>query len=142
MPLLANWLLAISVLQIGPEGWEIFEKTRFEWEYAEEIEMEVQMPYFDEGIKKLEGKEVVITGYYLPLDLKGNRMIISKLPYAACFFCGGNAGPESVLLVEFNAVQPPFRADDLLTVSGKLELNAEDIDRMIFILKDAKVLAQ
>ena len=40
------------------------------------------------------------------------------MPYAACFFCGGGVGQESVAEVVFNSVQRPFRLDELLTIKG------------------------
>jgi hypothetical protein len=136
-------LLLIKLLvfvQFQTSGWELFEKTRFKWEYDEDLGYEVQMPIFDNKIKSLEGKEITLTGHYLPLGLAGNRIIISKLPYAACFFCGGGAGPESVAEVVFSTKQEPFMMDELLTIKGKLELNVDDLNRMVFILTDAKVV--
>ena len=135
-------LLVSLMLLFPPEvsGWEIFMDTQFRWEYAEEFGMEVEVPIFSESIKALDGKEITVTGHYLPLDLEGNRIIISKLPYAACFFCGGGGGQESVLEILFNNVQPPFRADDLVTIKGKLKLNLDDYEHLAFMITDAKVI--
>ena len=140
LALFANVLIVLSTLQTGPAGWEIFEKTRFHWEFSEELELEVQMPYFDSKIKTMDGSKVELTGFYLPLKLEGNRIFLSKMPYAACFFCGGDAGPESIVEVAFESVQPPFRMDDLLTIQGTLVLNKDDLDHMVFILEDAKLI--
>ena len=98
------------------------------------------MPVFGREIKELDGTEITLTGHYLPLDLEGNRIIISKLPYASCFFCGGGVGQESVAEIEFNTVQRPFRMDELVTVKGTLKLNEDDFEHLVFILKDAKVI--
>lgn len=129
-------LILFSLYQIS--GWELFEKTRFKWEYDDEIGFEVQMPTFDKGIKELEGKEITISGHYLPLELDYNRIIISKLPYASCFFCGGGGGPESVAEVVFSGVQRPFRMDEIITVKGILKLNPYDYEHMVFMIVDAK----
>jgi hypothetical protein len=54
-----------------------------------------------------------------------------------CFFCGGG-GPESIAEVMFkNNAAPKFQVDDLITVKGKLKLNANDIDHVNFILTEA-----
>lgn len=137
MHLIVSFLL-LHVGQVA--GWELFEKTRFEWQYVDELGLEVQIPTFNPELVHLNGKEVTLTGYYLPLELESNNIIVSKLPYASCFFCGGGVGPESVLEVSFNSVQRPFRLDELLTVKGRLKLNAEDYDHLVFMLTDAKVV--
>jgi len=123
-----------------PSGWEIFEDTRFKWEFDEDLGLEVEIPIFDDNIVKLGGQEVTLTGHYLPLELEGNRIILSKFPYAQCFFCGGGVGQESVAEVEFGAVQRPFRMDELITVKGRLKLNVRDYEHLVFILTDAKVI--
>lgn len=121
-------------------GWEQFADTRFKWEWVEELGVEVETPIFSSKVKALEGTEITLTGHYLPFELDGERIIISQLPYAACFFCGGEVGQESVAEVVFNSVQRPFRLDELVTVKGRLKLNIDDYEHMVFIIEDAKVI--
>lgn len=121
-------------------GWEVFADTRFKWQWADELGAEVEIPTFSKQVKALEGTEITLTGHYLPLELEGERIIISQLPYASCFFCGGGVGQESVAEVAFNTVQRPFRLDELITVKGRLKLNKDDYDHLVFILEDATVL--
>jgi len=130
----------ILILSSQVSGWEAFQDTRFRWQYAEEFGMEVEVPIFGKSVEALEGEEITLTGHYLPLELEGNRIIISKLPYASCFFCGGGVGQESVAEVEFSTVQRPFRMDELITVRGTLKLNIDDFEHLVFILTDAKVI--
>lgn len=76
-------------------------------------------------------------GYYMPLDLENNyTIVLSRNPYAQCFFCGG-AGPESVIEVNFSAKPPKFKMDQIVRVTGVLKLNDKDIEHMNFILTDA-----
>ena len=131
-------LLITATTQVS--GWEVFADTQFRWEWAEELGAEVEIPTFSKKVKELEGTEITLTGHYLPLDIDGNRVVISQLPYASCFFCGGGVGPESVAEVVFSSVQRPFRMDELLTVKGRLKLNVNDYEHLIFILEDAKVI--
>ncbi len=137
MPLLVSLFLIVST-QVS--GWEIFADTKFNWQWAEELGAEVEIPTFSKKVKELEGTEILLTGHYLPLELEGNRIIISKLPYASCFFCGGGVGQESVAEVVFNSVQRPFRLDELVTVKGRLKLNKDDYEHLVFILEDAKII--
>jgi hypothetical protein len=53
-----------------------------------------------------------------------------------CFFCGGG-GPESIAEVTFKVDPGKFQVDDLITVKGKLKLNASDIEHVNFILEEA-----
>ncbi|MEM6380073.1 MAG: hypothetical protein AAF705_17905, partial [Bacteroidota bacterium] len=119
MQLLISIILYVGTSQVS--GWEVFAKTKFKWEYVKKIGMEVEIPIFDSKIKELEGKEITLTGHYLPLEMEGERIILSKLPYASCFFCGGGVGQESVAEVVFNSAHRPFRADELITVKGRLK---------------------
>lgn len=136
---MVNVLVAL-LFQVS--GWEIFSNTRFEWQYIEEMEMEAEIPIFDDKIKSLEGEEITLTGYYLPIDIEGNRIIISKQPYASCFFCGGGAGLESVAEIQLETKQPPFEMDQLLTIKGRLKLNEREYGHLVFILTDASVILQ
>lgn len=139
MYLLVSLLLTLTT-NTQVSGWEVFAETRFQWQWAEELEAEVEIPAFSKKLKELEGKEIMLTGHYLPLELEGERIIISKLPYASCFFCGGVVGQESVSEIVFNSVQEPFRLDELITVKGRLKLNKDDYKHLVFILEDAKIL--
>ena len=51
-------------------------------------------------IQKLEGQEIALRGYMIPLSGKREQsnFMFSAYPYANCFFCG-NAGPESIMEV-------------------------------------------
>ena len=139
MQLLLSLLLSVSS-QVA--GWEVFAQTEFKWEYQKELGLEVEIPIFDSAVKALDGKEITLTGYYLPLDLEGNRVIISQLPYASCFFCGGGVGQESVAEVIFSSVQRPFRGDELITVKGRLKLNKDDYGHLVFMITEAVTIQQ
>jgi len=131
-------LILTAVTQTS--GWEQFADTRFKWEWVEELGVEVETPIFSSKVKALEGTEITLTGHYLPFELDGERIIISQMPYAACFFCGGEVGQESVAEVVFSSVQRPFRLDELVTIKGRLKLNIDDYEHMVFIIEDAKVI--
>jgi hypothetical protein len=137
MKLLAGVLLARLILFLPPveEGWNIFARVKFTEQL---IRNEYYLvPFLDTRIKSYEGKVVSLKGYYLPMDLANERTIIlSKNPYSMCFFCGG-AGPESVAEIIFAAKAPKLKPDQIITVTGKLKLNAADVEHMNFILEDA-----
>jgi len=125
----------------GLETWNVFAKTKFEPQFNEKLGEYLFFPDFTEEIRKMEGKEIVLEGFYVPFAPEGDDYIIlSKYPMSQCFFCGGG-GPESVAEVNFKKEQGPFQVDDLITVKGKLKLNSDDLDHINFIITDAVLLS-
>lgn len=121
-------------------GWSQFEDVKFKWEYREEVRAKVEMPTFGEKLLSLEGKEIELSGYYLPMVMDRKQIIISKQPFASCFFCGGGGGPESVAEVHFKDSPRRFKQDEIVHVKGTLKLNPDDFDHLVFILTNAKVI--
>lgn len=122
------------------EGWQVFASVKFVPKFLKEYNESFLFPQFDAHIRSHEGKELILTGHYLPMELDDSKTIVlSKFPYAACFFCGG-AGPESVAEIHFAEKPKRFKADQLITVKGILKLNSADVNHMNFILMQAIVV--
>ena len=122
-------------------GWELFSKTSFEWKYVEELGLQVEIPEFDDHVQSLNGEEVTLTGYYIPINIARKKIILSKLPMAACFFCGGEGGLESVAEIYFEEDHPRFKMGQLVTVKGRLFLNDGKDGHLVFILVNATVVS-
>jgi hypothetical protein len=128
--------------QIKINTWDFFAKTKFESKYNEKLKEYLIAPTFPADLKAMVGKEMTIEGYYVPFTAEGESyIVISKYPMSQCFFCGGG-GPESVAEVNFAKQPAKFQVDDLITVKGKLKLNAEDLDHVNFILEDATLVSR
>jgi hypothetical protein len=122
--------------------WDAFAKTKFEPKYHEKLGEYLFAPTFSAELKALVGKEVSIEGYYVPFAPDGgNYIILSKFPMSQCFFCGGG-GPESIVEVYFAKGIPKFQVDDLVTVKGKLKLNASNMDQSFFIMEQVTVVSK
>jgi len=137
-------LFAISSLAsyAQPEGWALFAKTKFDAKYNEKAGEYFLMPAFPEELKALNGKDISLEGYFLPIDVEGDQyIIISKFPYSQCFFCGG-AGPESIAEVYFKGKREKFTADQYIRIKGKLKLNEGDIDHGNFMVESAEVISK
>jgi len=142
-------LLLASVLQISSQalppvanGWLVFERVKFTSQFYQEFDEYFLTPFFDSKIRQYENQEIILKGHYMPFDLDDkNVIILSKYPYAACFFCGG-AGPESVAEIVFRVKPPRFKTDQVIQVSGKLKLNGKDVNHLNFILTEAILLTQ
>jgi hypothetical protein len=134
IPLLA-FTFRIEPLQIS---WKRLSDVRFNRRLNKELSMYFLYPTFGPSVNALQGKEISIRGYMIPVDENDNLYVISAKPMAACFFCGG-AGPESIIELQFRKKKQRFRTDEVVTVSGKLLLNTNDVDHLNYILKDAAV---
>ncbi len=135
--------LFVVVSEVGfaqsSEGWEVLEGVSFNSVFDEQLDDYILKPHFNEALKALDGKEFKLQGYYIPFELEDGAVIISKFPYAQCFFCG-NAGPESVAEIYFKKGEMKFLPDQLIKVSGTLKLNADDADHVNYILENAEVV--
>jgi hypothetical protein len=135
IPLLAFTFRA-EPLQIS---WKRLADVQFTRKLNKELSMYFLYPTFGLSVIALQGKDISIRGYMIPVDENDNLYVISAKPMAACFFCGG-AGPESIMELQFRKKKQRFRTDEVLTVRGKLVLNANDVDHLNYILKDAEVI--
>ncbi len=115
--------------------WDDFADVNFEPVYNEKYDVYFLMPKFGEKIQSYRGKQVSITGYFLDISGSGEVFLVSKNPMASCFFCGA-AGPETVIEVSFEE-RPPFRTDQVVTITGVLELNRNNVNHCNYILKEA-----
>lgn len=119
------------------DAWALFAKTKFDAKYNDKAGEYFLYPTFPDELKNKVGKEIDMEGYYLPIDVEGDAYIIlSKFPFAQCFFCGG-AGPESIAEVSFKVKQEKFEPDQFIRIKGKLKLNESDIEHGNFIIEDA-----
>lgn len=118
------------------ENWK--KLSNIEYEKSTDEYGEIYVPKFGPEIKKLESKVIELSGYIIPFEgmFAPEHLIISAVPVASCFFCGG-AGPESV--AEIYLSEPVKYTAKKVTITGKLQLNSTDVDQLMYILKDAKI---
>ncbi len=117
--------------------WQVLSDVEFTDIYLEELDAYYWMPEFGPQVIAAEGKEFHITGYMIPVDVDEDFYVLSRFPFANCFFCGG-AGPESVIDLRFPTREKrTYQTDDRLTFRGTLRLNADDVYQMNYILDGA-----
>ncbi len=140
-------LLLVFVLLLGIKAeaqvtlnWADFADVNFEPVYSEKYDIHFLTPSFGDNIKGYEGQKVSIKGYFLDISGSGEIFLISENPMASCFFCGA-AGPETIVEVRFTEA-PPFKTDDIVTASGILQLNANDVNSVNYILKEASAVGE
>jgi hypothetical protein len=132
-------LLTLHAAEPVKLSWEILRDVTFKKKWYAEESVYMLYPTFGQGVQKLSGKTVDLTGYILPVDLESNTYVLSAFPYSACFFCGG-AGPESVVSLKFKKTDKKFKTDERHTFRGTFKLNADNIYELNYILADADVL--
>jgi len=126
---------AFSQVEIS---WTDLEDVEFSDLYVEEEDEYFLYPHFGPGVLALEGKEVILSGYILALDPDDGYYILSKGPFASCFFCGAG-GPETVVELDLKSDKDSFIMDEYITMKGVLKLNADDIYHCNYIFQYAEV---
>ena len=115
--------------------WAELADVDFKDVYLEELDSYYWKPQFGPQVLAAEGQDVYITGYVIPVDLDEDFYVLSRYPFANCFFCGG-AGPESVIDLRFaDSDHRTYQTDERLTFHGNVRLNADDVYQMNYILE-------
>lgn len=122
--------------------WKILDEVDWKRKYNAEFDAMVAHPVFGKSIKELEGKVIDIPGFIIPVDYysgDGEYIVLSRYPASSCFFCGGG-GPESVVEVYLKNKKDYYSVGRVQHIKGKLKLNPNDFNHLIYILEDAEVL--
>lgn len=119
------------------QTWNTLSKITYKKEFDANLGFKIDKPVFADEIKSLSNKTIEVKGYIIPTDgyKSHTEFILSAFPYSMCFFCGG-AGPETVM--EITAKSPVKFTSEAITLKGKLELNSDDVNRLMYSLKDAE----
>ncbi len=120
--------------------WTVLSMVMMQKKFDEDIGIDIDVPKFGKKVKELNGQEITIRGYILPLKASKNQkyFILSAVPFNQCFFCGG-AGPESVM--EVFSTKPVKASKKMVKLRGKLRVNFNpSIGQVLYTLKDAKVV--
>ncbi len=98
---------------------------------------------FGKELKKLDGQQLELEGFFLPVDVTGAVLVLSYNPMSTCFFCTGSgietiieidAKPE--LIKKFNNL----KTDNFIKVRGNFKLNNENYEHLVYILNDAELI--
>ena len=115
--------------------WEQLMNIKYKLKYYEELETEMYAPVFNKALKAIDGKEVTIKGYVIPIEVESEMMALSANSYSSCFFCG-KASPASVISLHLKKYKF-YKADTFKKFRGTLHLNYDDPNEFYYILKDA-----
>jgi hypothetical protein len=123
--------------------WSDLLKLTFRDTFYQSLERDVQLPIFNDTLKALDGKLVVAEGYYIPVSETGDAdiVILSAYPYSQCFFCG-KAGVESIIDIIGPKNLPKLKTDTKIKFKGKLKLNLDDFNYLVYMLEDAEYIGK
>ncbi len=136
------FLLSISAVSNAQTKitWEQLGKVTFTEEFDPDYGAMFKYPTFSKEMQALNGKEVYIRGFLVPIDIEAGMFALSMNPYTSCFFCG-KAGPETVVELEIGSKNRylGLKMDEILTFKGKFRTNRNDVLKLIYILEDAEL---
>lgn len=132
-------VLSCSFKQLEPQKitWKTLSTTVFTEYFEENKNIWTMEGSFPIEINNLNGTQVEITGYVLPLNVKGDSYVLSAYPYSSCYFCGG-AGPESIVGLELKKNEGIIKTDAVKTFTGIFKLKKRPKNGFYFTLTNAK----
>ncbi len=116
-------------------GWDVLARVDFK------MTPERYIPQFSPELKALDGKEVKVAGFMLPLEAgkKQKRILLTRMP-VTCTFCLPGGGPESV--IEVHLRKPIDYTWEGVVLSGRLMLLPDDPTSLFYRLVDAAQTTQ
>ena len=116
-----------DIMEKDRGAWNTLSMVTFERTFDEEFGIDIEKPIISPLIQALNGKEIVLEGYIIPLTgkIEQSHFMLSKFTQSMCFFCG-KAGPESAAQVfTKDGKKIPF-TDKKVKVKGILRVNVTD----------------
>lgn len=121
--------------------WLTLSLVTFESSYDPEFMMEVKKPKVSASVEKLDGTEIEVEGYIIPLtgQVTQSHFMLSKFPQSTCFFCG-KAGPESAMQVFMKDNKKVKISERKVRVKGRLIVNPKDITSLLYTLENGVII--
>ena len=122
--------------------WRTLALMKFERQYSDQDGIgQQQQGRFVSLIEALEGQEIMLKGYIVPLSGKKaqSHFMFSAYPYSDCFFCG-KAGPESVVEAFTKDQKQITFTDNPITLKGIFKFTSRDPNGIMFTLENAELV--
>ncbi len=135
--------ITVSITAQSKDAWGTLGMVTLSKEYDEALGMEIQKPTVSIVTQQLDGKEIELSGFIIPLTgkLAQSHFMVSKFPQSMCFFCG-KAGPETAIQVFMKNNEKIEFTEDKVSVKGILRINATDMNNLLYTLDQATMLTQ
>lgn len=137
---LSFFIVSLWLADARTVSWDDLKDVKFTRKFIKEEDMYFLFPTFGEKVKKLNGTELQIKGYMIPVDPEDKVYVLSAQPMASCFFCGGS-GPETIIQLNLKT-RKKFRTDEIWTVKGKFRLNADNLEECNYVLDGCEAVTR
>ena len=136
-------LSSIFVARAQPRdnAWQTLAMVQITKEYDADMGMETIKANFSPIVQALDGTEITVKGYIIPLTgkRKQSHFMFSSFPVNMCFFCG-KAGPESAMQVFMKDDKKVAFSEQSIRVKGILRLSQSDGSGLIYTLENAELV--
>jgi len=128
--LISLCLISLSFTSLGIKEitWEDLSEVSYRNTFSPRHNTFYMKPIFGKDIQHLNGDEIQITGYVIPVDNMGDIFFLSENPNSSCYFCGA-ATPHSIMALNLKNLPANYKTDEYLTFKGILNThdNLEDL---------------
>ena len=130
-----------DIMKKDEGAWNTLSMVTFQREFDETYGIDVEKPILNPIVRNMEGKEIEVEGYIIPLTgkIEQSHFMLSRYPQSMCFFCG-KAGPESAMQVFMKGGKKVPFTDKKIKVKGTLRINATDINNLLYTLDQAEII--
>lgn len=119
-------------------SWDQLTDVKFSKKFSPDLGIELTEATFGPTLQALDGKEIILRGYMIPLDPLGTQYVLSRNPMASCFFCGGS-GPETVAELRLHPRSiRRYATDEVMTFKGTFQLHASNSNSLHYVLLNAE----
>ncbi len=134
---------ALSVGNVHAQSkdiWMTLGMVTFTTTYNPDLLMETKVPKLSTAVEKIDGREIEIEGYIIPLtgQVTQSHFMLSKFPQSTCFFCG-KAGPETAMQVFMRDNKKVKITERKVKVKGTLYINPKDASSLLYTLENAVI---
>lgn len=130
-----------DVMKKDEGAWNTLSMVTFQRTFDEEFGIDVEKPMISPLVQALNGKEVELEGYIIPLTgkIEQSHFMLSKFTQNMCFFCG-KAGPETAAQVFTKDGKKIPYTDDKVRVRGILRVNITDVTSLLYTIEDGVMI--
>lgn len=134
--LVSNPIIVKPSLSEDTMTWGMLGKIKYVTKPHKDYPDGVMFPIVDPQLKAMKGKQITISGFIIPID--NVSYALSKNVFAQCFFCG-QAGPETIMGIQFKDLKKRLKTDQYVTLVGNFRYNENDIEDWIYHIDNAVI---
>lgn len=134
--------LVTNVVNAQQNVWRTLAMVKMEKQFSRDDGMGKSMR-FSAPIERLEGQEVTVEGYIVPLSGKKEQshFMFSAYPFNMCYFCG-NAGPETIMETFMKGDKKVAFSETKIKLKGTFRIQSRDMNDIMYRLENAVLIKE